>query len=528
MSGDTVNLSVQCYYVSPGGGSTNNSSFSDVLNSLSNGLVNLTGGAHGTLSNLTSSGSTVYNGLSSFLSGDDTAHSGYPKAYLNWIFLDDQFNYVSSLSGSVLAASATYAPGSMNLVAPGGPISLNRSGYLYIWVSNETTGWDVYYDNLSIQYKQGPLLEESHYYPFGLTMAGISDKAVKTNYAENKYRYNSGTELQNKEFSDGTGLEYYDAGFRRLDPQLGRFAQVDPLADRSQFNSAYSFANDNPVLLNDPSGLEASANSCAFIGHFGDFWTNTINNLMEGGPGSYWQNNADGTNSYYFADGDDDDDDWGGGCPIAGPGDPGHLGGNVHVTTAVSTGLITGKDGSLELAYGEAFVADVNLTGFNFAAYNWIQSITSPEPVTFGLTTLSSEYLDGDRDKTTGQLIAPPLYYTSVQAADPADIETDANGNLTAIFHDNPSTTSDPKTWNALATLVGISKDGQLTPILSISWGYQVTPANSPTTANPSLANVSIMQPALSNISSFLQNIINEYNAGLGNIISMYMSTPHY
>lgn len=145
----------------------------------------------------------------------------------------------------------------MNLVAPGGPIALNRSGYLYIWVSNETTGWDVYYDNLIIQYKQGPLLEENHYYPFGLTMAGISDKAIKTHYSENKYRYNAGTELQNKEFSDGTGLEYYDAAFRRSDPQLGRFSQLDPLAVLSESSSPYQFADNNPVSLADPSGLKA-------------------------------------------------------------------------------------------------------------------------------------------------------------------------------------------------------------------------------------------------------------------------------
>ncbi|HEV2478069.1 MAG TPA: RHS repeat-associated core domain-containing protein [Puia sp.] len=145
----------------------------------------------------------------------------------------------------------------MNLVAPGGPITLNRSGYLYIWVSNETTGWDVYFDNLSVQYKQGPLLEENHYYPFGLTMAGISDKAIKTNYSENKYRYNSGNELQNKEFSDGSGLELYDAGFRQLDPQLGRFAQIDPLSEMADFSSTYGYANNNPVSMSDPAGLKA-------------------------------------------------------------------------------------------------------------------------------------------------------------------------------------------------------------------------------------------------------------------------------
>jgi hypothetical protein len=37
-------------------------------------------------------------------------------------------------------------------------------------------------------------------------MAGISSKALKTNYVKNNFKYN-GKELQNQEFSDGTGLE---------------------------------------------------------------------------------------------------------------------------------------------------------------------------------------------------------------------------------------------------------------------------------------------------------------------------------
>ena len=34
-----------------------------------------------------------------------------------------------------------------------------RNGYLYVWVSNETQGWDVFFDNFTVQYKQGPVLE---------------------------------------------------------------------------------------------------------------------------------------------------------------------------------------------------------------------------------------------------------------------------------------------------------------------------------------------------------------------------------
>ncbi len=256
MAGDTIMPGVQCYYVS-NTLTTTNSSFNSVLNSLASGIVGTaTGAAEATLSNLTSSSGTVYSGLTSFLSSKDpAAPSGYPKTYLNWILLDDQFNYVSSSSGSVAAASTTYPANQMNPVAPGSPVVMSRNGYLYVWVSNETQGWDVFFDNFSVQYKQGPVLEENHYYPFGLTMSGISDKAIKTSYAENKYRYN-GKELQHQEFSDGSGLEEYDYGARLQDPQLGVWHNVDPHADKYVGKSPYTYAFDNPLVFVDPNGMD--------------------------------------------------------------------------------------------------------------------------------------------------------------------------------------------------------------------------------------------------------------------------------
>lgn len=86
-------------------------------------------------------------------------------------------------------------------------------------------------------------------------MAGISDKAVKSNYAENKYRFQK-QELQNKEFSDGSGLEMYEFKYRFDDPQIGRFGSIDPLAAKYEYNSPYAFSEDHVTGYIEFEGLE--------------------------------------------------------------------------------------------------------------------------------------------------------------------------------------------------------------------------------------------------------------------------------
>src|SRR5690606_29025253 len=146
-----------------------------------------------------------------------------PKAYLNFVMFDDQFNLVNENSG---VRQVQGSPDQLQTLATN-QFEIKRTGFLYVYTSNESVE-DVFFDNIVVQHTTGPVLEETHYYPFGLAMSGISAKAP--NRLENKRGFN-GNELQNKEFGNGSGLELYDFNARTYDPQIGRFIQVDPLSD---------------------------------------------------------------------------------------------------------------------------------------------------------------------------------------------------------------------------------------------------------------------------------------------------------
>jgi RHS repeat-associated protein len=115
----------------------------------------------------------------------------------------------------------------------------------------------VFFDNLQVTHTRGPILEETHYYPFGLVMAGISSKALEFDEPENKMKYN-GIEKEND-----LGIEVYDAQFRELDGQIGRWWQIDPVTDGYENISPYASMYNNPIIYSDPLGNEGQ-NCCWF------------------------------------------------------------------------------------------------------------------------------------------------------------------------------------------------------------------------------------------------------------------------
>jgi len=91
------------------------------------------------------------------------------------------------------------------------------------------------------------VLQQTHYYPFGMRMSQISTPLTTTG---NDYLYNG------KQYQDDFNLNWYDYGARFYDPALGRFTSVDPHAENYYSWSPYHYVANNPLALTDPTGMD--------------------------------------------------------------------------------------------------------------------------------------------------------------------------------------------------------------------------------------------------------------------------------
>jgi RHS repeat-associated protein len=188
-------------------------------------------------------GTELGNLLSPFLAGKSNVETG-PKADLNYILFDKALNVVDFNYDRIDPAAGfnITQENIVNFDVLELEKIIDRVGYLYVYVSNESPGSRVWMDDLTIAYHKSPIVQAEDYYPFGLSMSTTAYERGNDDY-------------KGQVTADGTGLK--DLGFRQYDPVLGRFHAVDPLSEIHMAQSQYHYADNNPVSNIDVLGLES-------------------------------------------------------------------------------------------------------------------------------------------------------------------------------------------------------------------------------------------------------------------------------
>ena len=101
-----------------------------------------------------------------------------------------------------------------------------KNGYAFVYVSNESAE-RVYFDNLQVADNRGRIVEENHYYSYGLKIAAISSSKLPDDnegHTDNSYQYQG-------EFSEmDEEIGWDDFTLRSYDLQIGRWYMLSLLS----------------------------------------------------------------------------------------------------------------------------------------------------------------------------------------------------------------------------------------------------------------------------------------------------------
>jgi RHS repeat-associated protein len=247
MAGDKITATVQYYYSQNAGGNSNmvNMVLNSIIPALSGGGVSSIVAENG--SNI----STQLGGTTGFINAvqpnGSNPSGNTPQAFLTVLFFDERFKFVEAADGGLaqqqVASSVTGSGASLTISNVKAP----KNGYAFVYVSNQSYN-DVYFDNLQVQVAIGNIIEENHYYSYGLKITTLSSKKFGDSYEgnlKNNYLYQGAF----AEMDDDIG--WNDFALRNYDPQIGRWVQQDPY---QEFASPYVGMGGDPINLTDPSG----------------------------------------------------------------------------------------------------------------------------------------------------------------------------------------------------------------------------------------------------------------------------------
>lgn len=242
---DTVNLSVQANYENA---PTGNTFLGTAYNALFNSFDNVYGGTEG----VTSTSSDFNDALSGTDMAGKSGSTAAPRAFLNYIFFDEDMNYVNA--GFTQISTAAQGAGVHETILLDVPVA-NREGYVLAYLSNENQeAVNIHWDDFTVYHGKTNVVSTQDYYPFGLTF----NESVRVASTENNFLFNQGTgekTFLTERISD-LGLNWDMTKYRIYDYSIGRFLQVDPLADAvgQERWTPYHFVLNNPLLYSDPYG----------------------------------------------------------------------------------------------------------------------------------------------------------------------------------------------------------------------------------------------------------------------------------
>ena len=177
---------------------------------------------------------------------------------IDYAYSADGRKLMEKVSGVSAAVTRDYCG---TLLYEGGALKKIFFGGGYVDMGGQSPSYHFFLcDHLgsvrAVASEDGMVEQVSHYYPFG---SRFSDPRTASSSSDNRMLFTG------KELGAENGL--YDFSARFLDPLLGRFTTMDPLAENCPDISPYAYCAGDPVNALDPDGRNPIYSPCGvFLG----------------------------------------------------------------------------------------------------------------------------------------------------------------------------------------------------------------------------------------------------------------------